>query len=140
MDALEEISFDVVGPSETHTKKAQRLRWTDGQLRGAEIHVGPCATGQHDSTIGGIGFIIHKDLMSSILSIDLESSRVGVLKLKAPGQRLPVKIIQVYAPHSGYPDDEHEDFYAELDVKLAEPACRTIVMGDFNARTDRCHP
>ncbi|KAH7707537.1 reverse transcriptase, partial [Aphelenchoides avenae] len=126
MDALGQIRFDVVGLSETHTKKAQRMRWTDGKLRGAEIHVGPCTISQNDSTIGGIGFIIHKSLTSSILSIELKSSRIG--------------IIQVYAPHSGYSEDAHEDFYAELDLKLAEPACRTIVMGNFNARTGRGQP
>ncbi|KAH7693749.1 reverse transcriptase, partial [Aphelenchoides avenae] len=140
MDALEQIKFDVVGLSETHTKKAQRMRWTDGKLRGAEVHVAPCTIGQNDSTIGGIGFIIHKSLTCSVLSIELKSSRNGVLRLKAPGQRLPVMIIQVYAPHSGYSEDEHEDFYAELDLKLAQPACRTIVMGDFNARTGRGQP
>lgn len=55
----------------------------------------------------------------------------------AAGQRLPLKFAQVYAPHNGYSEEVRGKFYVEQQIKLAEPACRTVVMGYFNARTGR---
>ncbi|KAH7670039.1 endonuclease-reverse transcriptase, partial [Aphelenchoides avenae] len=51
--------------------------------------------------------------------------------------RRPLKIVQVYAPHSGYDDETVEQFYEELTEQLADHACRTMVIGDFNARIGR---
>ncbi|KAH7713983.1 endonuclease-reverse transcriptase [Aphelenchoides avenae] len=134
MAALEKINFDVLGLSETHAKKEHSVRWTEGKLIGAEVFSSASSRGQNDSSIEGVGFIVHKSLCESIVAVDVSSSRVAVLKLRVPGQQAPLKVVQVYAPHSGYSDDEREEFYAELERKLAEPSCRTIVLGDFNAR------
>ncbi|KAH7691316.1 reverse transcriptase [Aphelenchoides avenae] len=135
MDAVGLINFEVVGLAETHTMKSQQYTWPKGKLAGAEILLVSSDAGQNNSTIGGVGFIVHSSIACRVHSVNFPSSRIGILKLKAPGQRVPIKIVQVYAPHSGYADEDHDQFYLDLQAALAEPSCRTIVMGDFNART-----
>ncbi|KAI1720326.1 endonuclease-reverse transcriptase domain-containing protein [Ditylenchus destructor] len=129
MRAMEKVKFDIIGLSETHTQKAMKSeKWTDGQLAGAEIH-----TSKQDGKIGGVGFIVHKEMTKFVQEVRLISHRIATLQLKLPKQR-PLKIIQVYAPHSGYDDEEIENFYSEVEQHLDDPRKTTIIMGDFNAK------
>lgn len=46
-----------------------------------------------------------------------------------------IKIVQVYAPHSGRTDVETDDFYDDVTLAINnDHVTHTIVMGDFNAK------
>ncbi|KAH7710334.1 reverse transcriptase [Aphelenchoides avenae] len=107
-------NFDVIGLSETHCTEETHRTWTDGTLFGAEIHIG---ARDRTANKGGVGFIIHPRLAASkrVHDVRIVSSRIAVLKLEVPGQRRPLKIVQVYAPHSGYDDDIIEQLYDEKE-------------------------
>ncbi|KAH7673098.1 reverse transcriptase [Aphelenchoides avenae] len=134
MEALERIKFDIVGLSETHAKEERHSKWKHGELKGSELHIGAA-----DGLKGGIGFIVNAKLSSRIHSVDVSSSRVGVLKIKL-GRRYLLTVIQCYAPHSGYEDLEVESFYAEVEEHLAAQRGPVVVMGDFNARIGQNEP
>ncbi|KAH7708744.1 endonuclease-reverse transcriptase [Aphelenchoides avenae] len=134
MEALEKVKFDIVGLSETHAKEERHSKWKHGKLRGSELHIGAA-----DGLVGGIGFIVNAKLSSKIHSIDISSSRVGVLKIKL-GRRHLLTVIQCYAPHSGYEDEEVEAFYAEIEQHLATQRGPVVILGDFNARVGPKEP
>ncbi|KAH7713416.1 reverse transcriptase [Aphelenchoides avenae] len=134
MEALERIKFDIVGLSETHSREERHSKWKVGELRGSELHIGAA-----DGHVGGIGFIVNAKLSARIHSVDVSSSRVGVLKIKL-GRRHLLTVIQCYAPHSGYEDQEVEAFYAEVERHLSARRGPVVVMGDFNARVGPREP
>ncbi|KAH7693025.1 reverse transcriptase [Aphelenchoides avenae] len=138
MEDLEALknNFDIIGLSETHCTEEAHRSWTDGTLLGAEIHIG---ARDPTTNIGGVGFIIHPRLVANkrVQEVHIISSRIEVLKLEVPGQRRPLKIVQVYAPHSGYDDDIIEQFYDEVSEQHDVSTCRTVIIGDFNARLGR---
>ncbi|KAK6033307.1 hypothetical protein OSTOST_00480 [Ostertagia ostertagi] len=82
---------------------------------------------------GGVGFIIKAKMVPYIISCDIISPRVAVLKVKLQklGNRT-LKMVQVYAPTITAEDDEIERFYEEIETALKLKSTCTIVQGDFN--------
>lgn len=79
-------------------------------------------TVEGNSTIRGVGFLIHKRHHVNIISIKRISNRVTILKI---GNKRTIKIIQVYTPTSFHLDEEIEVFYYSHF---------TILCDDFNAK------
>jgi hypothetical protein len=127
MSQINKFKYDVIGLCETRAKEETRTRWKD---TGDELIIGAGA-GQH--RIGGVGFIINKRIADRIIEVEVHSPRIATLKIDT-GKKRPLLIIQVYAPHSGYADEEIERFYQEVEAKLQQPACQKIIIGDFNAQ------
>ena len=78
--------------------------------------------------------MIHKSLTSNIVEVGSVSARVAYLVIRIT-DRYRLKVIQVYAPTSTYPDDEVDAIYE--DIAKAMPRTNTyytVVMGDFNAK------
>ncbi|KAI1690826.1 hypothetical protein DdX_22275 [Ditylenchus destructor] len=74
MTAMEKVKFDIIGLSETHTQKAMKSeKWTDGQLAGTEIH-----TSKQDGKIGGVGFIVHKEMTKFVQELDVRSDHKAI--------------------------------------------------------------
>ncbi|KHN77754.1 Craniofacial development protein 2, partial [Toxocara canis] len=122
------IKADVIGLRETRRAKEVFAKWFSGE----EVMLGKAA--ENTPRTGGVGFIVKAALVPLIISCDILSPRVAVLKLKVQrsGKRT-LKIVQVYAPTLLAEDDEVERFYEEVETALDVKSTYTIVQGDFNA-------
>ncbi|KAK6032255.1 endonuclease/exonuclease/phosphatase family protein [Ostertagia ostertagi] len=128
LQQLEKIKADIIGVCETRRARAVSARWTSGE----EILLGEGAN--NVPRTGGVGFIIKAKMVPYIISCDIISPRVAVLKVKLQklGNRT-LKMVQVYAPTISAEDDEIERFYEEIEMALKLKSTYTIVQGDFNA-------
>ncbi|KAK6030034.1 endonuclease/exonuclease/phosphatase family protein [Ostertagia ostertagi] len=128
LQQLEKIKADIIGVCETRRARAVSARWTSGE----EILLGEGAN--NVPRTGGVGFIIKAKMVPYIISCDIISPRVAVLKVKLQklGNRT-LKMVQVYAPTITAEDDEIERFYEEIETALKLKSTYTIVQGDFNA-------
>lgn len=82
----------------------------------------------------GVGIVITKELLKSVITFVPYSDRTALLKLKARPNDL--NIIQVYAPTADSPEHEVEKFYDEVQelLRLTKKQDVNIIMGDFNAK------
>ena len=60
----------------------------------------------------GVGFLVHKDIVKSVIGCRPISSRLMTARLRA--SPFNITIIQVYTPTSSYEDSEVDEFYREL--------------------------
>ena len=88
----------------------------------------------------GVGFHVHRDMVSAVLGCRPVSNRLIAIRLKA----VPFNItfIQVYAPTSGHDNNEVEQFYQQLQENIDQTAKKDIliVQGDFNAKFGKDAP
>ncbi|OWZ09125.1 RxLR effector protein [Phytophthora megakarya] len=122
---LSTYTIDILGLQET------RIAFQSEQKTGTyHLLTLPCSNRWQ-----GIGFAVAPHLRRFLHKFWAQSDRVGVLQLRLPkGQR--VNIVNAYAPHSGYPIEAIDSFYAELNTALSKLPHRdtTFILGDFNAK------
>ena len=84
-----------------------------------------------------VGFLVHKDMVSAVLSCRPVSSRLISIRLRAAP--FNVTIIQVYAPTSGYNNNEVDNFCRQLQEIIDQTPKKDIlvVRGDWNAKVGR---
>ncbi|XP_072021774.1 craniofacial development protein 2-like [Amphiura filiformis] len=93
--------------------------------------------GKDNSSTGGVGFLIRKDLASNVVSYKNQSDRVAQVIIKI-SKRQTLKIIQVYLPTTIYPDEDVDAVYEEINELLnQDKANHTIIMGDFNTKVGK---
>ena len=82
----------------------------------------------------GVGFLVHKDIMKSVVGCRPISSRLIFTRPRA--DPFNITVIHVYAPTTGYSDDQIEDFYSQLRriIDQAPKKDILIVQGDWNAK------
>ena len=87
-------------------------------------------SGKKDKHEQGVGFLVHKDIVNTVMGCRPISSRLITIRLKATPFNMTV--IQVYAPTSDYDDSEVEDFYGQLQEVIEETPKKDnlIVLGD----------
>ena len=85
----------------------------------------------------GIGFLVHKDIVNSIMGCRQVSSRLITIRLRAVP--LNIAIVQAYAPTSDYDDNEIEEFYSQLQNVIDQTLKKDIlvVQGDWNAEVGK---
>lgn len=87
----------------------------------------------------GVGFLIHKNLESSIMCHRSVNERMMWVSIKIAGT--VYRFISVYSPCDGANSDVMNDFYNDLnDIVYRKGNERVIVMGDLNARVGRNNP
>jgi exonuclease III len=82
----------------------------------------------------GVGIVVHKSIVKSVVQKSVYSDRIIAVKLKA--ELVSILIVQVYMPTSDYEDDEMEELYDIIEEILEENgkgATNTIIMGDSNS-------
>ena len=91
-------------------------------------------SGKDDKHEHGVGFLIHKDTVNTVMGCRPVSSRIITIRIRA--SPFNITIIQVYAPTSDYDDTEIEAFYAQLQEVLDETPRKDIpiLQGDWNAK------
>lgn len=82
----------------------------------------------------GVGIVITKNLLTSVVDFVPYSDRTALLKLRVKPNDL--NIVQVYAPTADSPDQEVEQFYSEIKelLKLTKKHDVNVIIGDFNAK------
>ena len=87
-------------------------------------------SGKEDKHEQGVGFLVHKDIVKSVIGCRPISSRLMTVRLRA--SPFNITIIQVYAPTSSYDDSEVDEFYRELQSLVNQTPKQDIlvVQGD----------
>ena len=98
-------------------------------------------SGKEDKHQQGVGFLVHKDFVNTVMSCQPISSRITTIRLRATP--FNITIIQAYAPTSDYSDEDIEEFYDQLQdiVKQTPKKDILVVQGDWNAKVgeDACN-
>ncbi|EYC33365.1 hypothetical protein Y032_0002g751 [Ancylostoma ceylanicum] len=126
---LHNIKTNIVALCETMRRKDMSVKWNDG----SEVMLGAAKNG-----VGGVGFIVLPSVTCRIISIEIVSHRLAILKLRI-GKPFSMKVVAVYAPASAASDDEIEDFYEELHRHLRLKSTYTVVLDDLNAKLGSGH-
>ena len=89
--------------------------------------------GKEDKHEQGVCFLVHKDIVKSVIGCRPISSRLVTVRLRAVP--FNITIIQVYAPTSSYGDSEVDEFNRELQSLVDQTPKQDIlvVLGDWNA-------
>ncbi|XP_059051336.1 craniofacial development protein 2-like [Achroia grisella] len=124
---LEQVNWDILGLSEVKRKGEDKLKLQSGNVL--------FYTGDSNSAIGSVGFLIHRRIVGHVTEMRSISPRVAYIVLSI-NKRYSLRIVQGYAPTSGHSDVESELFYEDVDKALSQgPRTQfNIIMGDFNAR------
>ncbi|XP_065064756.1 craniofacial development protein 2-like [Rhopilema esculentum] len=124
------FKWDIIGLSETR-KKGEQLK----QLQSGHVLY---TIGENES-VGGVGFLVNKNIKDRVIEYKGESSRVTSLTLKV-NSKYQLQVIQVYAPTSSHNDEEVEELYEEIGKSMEKNKSQyKIVMGDFNAKVGQHH-
>ena len=94
-------------------------------------------SGKEDKHEHGVGFLVHKDIVSTVMGCRPVSSRPTTIRPKAA--TFNITIVQAYAPTSDYDDNEIEDFFDQLQNVIDQTPKKDIlvVQGDWNAKVGK---
>ena len=85
----------------------------------------------------GVGFLVHKDIVDTVMGCRPVSSRLIIIRLRA----VPFKItiVQAYTPTPDYDDNEIEELYDQLQNFIDQTPKNDIlvVQRDWNAKVGR---
>ena len=94
-------------------------------------------SGKEDKREHGVGFLVHRDIVNTVMECRPVSSRLITIHLRA----IPfnITIVQAYALASDYGDDEIKEFYDQLQNVIDQTPKTDIlvVQGDWNAKVSR---
>ncbi|KAL6726698.1 hypothetical protein Aduo_008642 [Ancylostoma duodenale] len=94
LDELHNIKIDIVAVCETRRKKKMSVKWNDG----TEVMLGAAKNG-----VGGVGFIVLPSATSRVISMEIVSYRLAILKLRID-KSSTMKVVAAYAPTSAASD------------------------------------
>ena len=81
-------------------------------------------SGKEDKHEQGVGFLVQKDIVKSVIGCRPIPSRLMTGRLRA--SHFNITIIQVYAPTSSYDDSKFDEFYRELQSLVDQHQSRTF--------------
>ena len=123
---MDRYKWSILGLCEMRRKKSGEIP-TDG---GHRVYF----SGKEDKNEQGVGFLVHKDIVKSVIGCRPISSRLMTVRLRA--NPFNITIIQVYAPTSSYDDSEVDEFYREVQSLVDQTPKQDIllVQGDWNTK------
>ena len=92
------------------------------KMTGHRVYV----SGKDDKHEQGVGFLVHKDIVKTVIGCCPISSRLTIVRLRA--SRLNITFIHVYAPASSYDDSEVDEFYRELQSLVDQTPKQDILV------------
>ena len=93
-------------------------------------------SGKEDKHEHFVGFLVHKDIVNTVMGCRPVSNRLITIRLRAVP--FNITIVQAYAPTSDYDDNEIEEFYDQLHNIIDQtPKDILVVQGDWNAEVGR---
>ena len=93
--------------------------------------------GKEDKHKHGIGFLVHKNIMDTIMGCRPVSCRLITICLRAVP--FNITVVQAYAPTSDDDDSEMEEFYDQLQIVIDQTPKKDIlvVQEDCNAKVGK---
>ena len=82
-------------------------------------------SGKEDKHKHGVGFLVHKDIVNTVMGRRPVSSRLNTIRLRAVP--FNITIVQANAPTSHYDDNEIEEFYDQLQ-NVTDQTPKTILL------------
>ena len=79
----------------------------------------------------GVGFLMKRKRKDHIVKVNSISHRVAECILCIT-KRYKLKLVQIYAPTTSYPEEHTNSFYNDVDETVGKPNHYTIVLGEFN--------
>ena len=116
---MDRYKWTILGLCKMRWKKSGEIP-TDGSHR---VYFG----GKEDKHEQGVGFLVHKDTVQSVIGCRPISSRLMTVRLRA--SPFNITIIQVYASTSSYDDSEVDEFYRELQSLVDQTPKQDKVIG-----------
>ena len=113
------------------------MKWTNfGEITTEEGHK-VFFSGREDKHEHGVGFLVRKDIVNTVMGYRPVSSRLITIRLRAVP--FNITIVQAYAQTSDYDDNEIEEFYDQLQNVIDQTPKKDIlfVQGDWNAKVGR---
>ena len=113
------------------------MRWKNfGETTTEEGHT-VFFSGKEDKHDYGVGFLVHKDIVNTVMGCRSVSSRLITIRLRAVP--FNITIVQAYAPTSDYDDNKIEELYYQLQNVIDQTRKKNIlvVQGDWNAKVGR---
>ena len=85
----------------------------------------------------GVGFLVHKDIVNTVMGCRPVSSRFITIHLRAVP--FNITIVQAYVPTSDYDDNKIEEFYDQLQKVINQTLKKDIlvIQGDWNAEVGK---
>ena len=127
--AMSRYHWNIVGLCEMRWKNFGKMSTDDGHkvfFSGEE--------GKHEY---GVRFLVHKDVVGTVLGCQPVSSRLISIRLRAAP--FNITIIQVYAPTSGNDDSEVDHLYRKLQKTIDQTPKKDILVlqWDWNAKVGK---
>ena len=94
-------------------------------------------SGKEDRLGIGVDFLVHKDILNTVMGRQPVSSRLITIRLRATP--FNITVVQAYAPTTDYDDEKIEGFYEQLKEVLDQIPKKDIliVQGDWNAKVGK---
>ena len=94
-------------------------------------------SGKEDKHEHGVEFLVHKDIVNTVMGCRPVSSRLITICLRVVP--FNITIAEAYAPTSHYDDNKIEEFYDQLQIVIDQTPKKDIlvVQGDWNAKVGR---
>ena len=130
---LEELTHEMARYT-WHVLGLSEMRWKfHGEISTEDGHK-VFFSGSEARHENGVGFLINKDIVGSVMGCRPVSERLITIRLRA--SPFNITIIQVYAPTTSHDDDEIEELYDQLQSLVDETPKKDIliVLGDWNAK------
>ena len=113
------------------------MRWKNfGETTTEEGHK-VFLSGREDKHEHGIGFLIHKEIVNTVIRCRLFSSKLITIRLRTA--HFNITVVQTYAPTSDRDDNEIEEFYDQLQNGIYRTPKKDIlvVQRDWNAKVGK---
>ena len=72
-----------------------------------------------EKSVGGVGFLVNKNIKDRVLEYRGDSSRVASFTIKI-NTKYHLQVVQIYTPTSTHDDEEVEEFHAEVSKIMSE--------------------
>ena len=91
-------------------------------------------SGKEDKHEHGVGYLVQRDIMNTVMGCRQVSSRLITIHLRAV--LFNITVVQAYAPTSDYDDNEIEEFYYQPQNVIDQTSKKDIlvVQRDWNAK------
>ncbi|PIO75935.1 hypothetical protein TELCIR_02002, partial [Teladorsagia circumcincta] len=114
IDEARRIKYHVIGLSGTKREEPLSCTWIDG----TSVFLGAC---KFSSTLGDFGFIVSPVFSKHVRSVTFHGYRLAMLTASL-SRDVQVTVIQVYAPIADRDEEEHDDFYGQLEELIVDNA------------------
>jgi len=123
---MDRYHWNIIGLCETRLKNMGEIAIDEGH----KLYY----SGREDKHLEGVGFLVHRDILDTVMECRPISSRLMTIRIRAAP--FNITVVQVYAPTTDHDDNVIEDFYSHLQETIDKTAKKDVIIiqGDWNAK------